>query len=331
MLNASLLLIDLGAFVVVLERVSVNGMTLSRVERLPSYVQASVCDAVQLWSPLALTIAKGRWRDISLTQRGFRTVPDSIGAKQLFQSAPALACARCEQPQPFSAASFRDMADRVRQFAKLALRPRHLEYDLDDLKAILEMSVGELESQAALLDNGAQGLGQQGSSHAYAKDFLVRVLLFCRHLRCLKSQSGLRELLTMAVQLVFPNNPGLVKLVENDVKELPSHATLVQASFVLDMAYMMYRRRQHAKFFGIAGASGEEGGNVQGPPAAVYMLADSSPQGGYNWLMVELYIVPAADIALVHKAAYDLIKVARHLNLEAEADEELLSQLALCK
>ena len=47
--------------------------------------------------------------------------------------------------------------------------------------------------------------------------------------------------------------------------------------------------------------------------------------------MVELYIVPAADIALVHKAAYDLMKVARHLNLEAEADEELLSQLALCK
>jgi hypothetical protein len=113
---------------------------------------------------------------------------------------------------------------------------------------------------------------------SYKAGFLLECLVLTFALR---SASDLKSTLVHAVQVLPPVwRSSLLSLMRDDAS-LPSAATLTRARLLVDVAFMLMQQRIFRDL-------------LQTRPV-LYGLVDSSPQGGRNWELFEIYGMPIAN------------------------------------
>ena len=116
---------------------------------------------------------------------------------------------------------------------------------------------------------------------AYKTGFLLECLVLSFGLR---SASTLPVTVKHAIRVLPPVwVASLTKLMQGD-RTLPSAATLSRARLYVDVGYMVYLQQVHA---GMLDAT---------EPPVLFGLVDSSPQGGRNWELFEMYGVLGSNL-----------------------------------
>ncbi|CAE7195772.1 unnamed protein product [Symbiodinium natans] len=325
-----------------------------RDETLSAFLTANLAEyaappatttALQLWGPIAILAASGLWTDASmpavsswssrthaLRDPGIARLLQGAreGAMQA-ESAPARPCQAADQ-EVFGPAAFQDLAGQICCWASMLLQGQAFDPEVERFR--MEMAVQTLETQARMLDSVATGsvmeLLPQGGVKRFNIVFLLHALWFAFDL---KSDGCLREALLRSCKLLFPGTKHtfLEQCLQEEWLPLPSQSVLAQARFYLDMALMLRMRQKHAEQFDPvqtlqAGAGGAGG--------AMYILADSSPQGHTNWLMLQYFHILESDLCNAFDAAADLTAAALRIRRCEEmqiptAEDDLESEARL--
>ena len=104
-------------------------------------------------------------------------------------------------------------------------------------------------------------------------------------------------------------------MLEDNTIPIPSALVMSQCRFTLDQAYMMLSRVQFADAFP-AGASG-----------AAWLLADSSPQAGVNWLCSEMWLMRSADLEAACSQYRGLVLAARAADVRQIATDAEIERM----
>ena len=108
---------------------------------------------------------------------------------------------------------------------------------------------------------------------------------------------------------------------------LPSESTVSRARLYLDVSFMQHWREEWKRHMGQLGTKVDD-------PAALFMLADSSPQGHQNWFMVEVFGVRAGMLSEAAKLFEDLYALQLKDSISSEELEKSRSwveELRACK
>ena len=167
-------------------------------------------------------------------------------------------------------------------------------YDADDLDAISQEEVlAWLDTMRVHASSGMQHLTRMSkakvdSRRRYSLEYLVMIV---RLADLLRSDGQIREAITTAGRLFgFPAH-----WLSDDTK-MPSKSTLSRYRFVLDAAHaMMWREWLHNAL--------KNGG------LKVFLLCDSSPRAGVEWIYIEVYIIKASDVVAFSKAMRAIVRL----------------------
>lgn len=147
--------------------------------------------------------------------------------------------------------------------------------------------------QSSLGGGGASGFDRLGRKRCFEITKLAKFVMLASNLR---SGKTLGETVAMSLKAVLPEK--LLQTFKNEIADIasgrvvPSKTTLSRACITLDVAYMLWCREE-----GVLGT--EILPILEG--VALFVLADSSPQGGRDWFMAE-YSAIGGDL----KAAFQL-------------------------
>ena len=135
----------------------------------------------------------------------------------------------------------------------------------------------------------------------------VEVLLECVLLSDLcRPSENLREVILRSVRLALGAECALVqKFADPQTFKLPSKSEICRFRLRLDAALA----RTVAAYWTSALASGD---------FALCMLADSSPRGGKDWLLSEVYMVRHSDMAALAEAQDEIAELRKQLKELAE-------------
>ena len=140
---------------------------------------------------------------------------------------------------------------------------------------------------------------------AYKIGFLVECLVLSFNLR---SSSGLGATMQQAVRLLPPawsaSLSALVRCDGSSRSRLPSASTLSRARLYMDVGFMLFLQQRHADLLA-----------AENPPV-FYGLCDSSPQGGRNWEIFEMFYINGEDLDTCADAA------KRMLNFSVDEDTD---------
>ena len=310
------------------EAVGQTGVSLRQALTLSGFggsiAASNTC--VQLWSPFALLAVHGRWKDVSIpasfSWSSSCSALRDVGTKRAIDQGKTVAMAlqhgagvSCKAPtdgvEPLGPAGFHSLADDIAQWAEMLLRGQAFEAVAEQTR--FEIVLQTLRSQATLLESMAAGEtleAIEGRGHKrFNIIFLLQNLWFAYNLR---SDHVLRDALLNAVRVLYPKTRHgfLEQIISDESLPLPSRSILVQARFFLDVALMKRMRAIHADRFG-----------ADKPSSALYLLVDSSPQGGFNWMMAQYVWI--SHECLVDVAAKGSRLTCHALQLRAMQDEAL--------
>ena len=178
--------------------------------------------------------------------------------------------------------------------------------DADDRESILgevSSSVSFLRRLAASLATGSIGgatalPSDRDGRQKYSPEQLV-ALVRSGHL--LKNRRNLPDILAFLLPVCLPlflQRPMQEAIRQGGV--LPSRMTMTRARFVFDVALSMHARGLYFSTLG---------GHEDTQAKVIYVWADSSPQGGRNWLLIEVHMVEPSMLAQV-AAAVDRMAAA---------------------
>ena len=299
---------------------------------------ASTTTSVQIWGPVAHLTSAERWCDVSLPAffqwSAGCTALLTGETKQVLESArnAALTLRLNSVDKPRTAgiemlnpSGFNQLADDIAAWGSMLLDKE--EFSEDAERCRLEIAIQTCRSQAALLEDIAAGCAlesQSGGRGRYNIVFLLQTLWLAFDL---KSDAVLRNALLHAVKVLFPKTRHgfLEQIISDESMPLPSRSILTQARFFLDLAFMKRVRQENALRYPI----GQECG-------ALHILVDSSPQGGFNWLIVQMLWIGGGDLRKATADANRLVRHAQQLRALTEQgfplpEEDVETETALVK
>ena len=193
---------------------------------------------------------------------------------------------------PFSQSDALTLAKRLQDWATSILDPYSMDDEMfSEMQLFLEEMVLKLKTFGGSLCV-AQHNRQKRTSH----DSVVRALCTCLNLR---NKSQLSPTILSAVAAFFPG-------MDPDMHiEIPSGGSLSRRQLLVDAAYACYWRDlllQH-----------------DGP---LYLWADSSPQGGVDWLLSIVALIRKDDLEAVVEAANRLQESSKHFLPAYEVDDK---------
>ena len=150
-------------------------------------------------------------------------------------------------------------------------------------------SHGQRQLMHALSHRGGRG-GAVWQSQA-----LVQCILLCDLFR---SDAALRDALGLAVRLLLPGDSDLIKSITTGSYALPSKSVVSRYRLNLDVAYMRVVSQYFQKVLDT------------GSQMAIYLLADSSPRAGKDWLLAEMFVAKLADLHALADAQDQIINLA---------------------
>ncbi len=201
----------------------------------------------------------------------------------------------------------------------------------------------ECERLAVWMDRLEQMLNQRCDwNHRgnRGNEYPITFLLNCAFMSGLLHQNAdMTRAIAMAMKLYLPKSLAESLMKRFGTMKTPSPATMSRFQLTLDVGYMLWWREFMTKhLFSLA-----EGLLFSSKSAPVYLLADSSPQGGKDWFMVEWNSIsycfdtnfwevgrsnPATYALKLHNELMDLRLQCKGLDPESdEAARELSSHL----
>lgn len=254
--------------------------------------------AVQQWMPLAFLLCKHDWKTISLPclSRMPRSTPSELRAAVSRASSLYSTVHETDKPPvDFSSpAMFRNLAEKVRSWASMLLQGH--DFDFEGQHFEMEEAVKLCDAQADALEQvlHSEPLLESYGRHGFQKRFklvqLLRIVIFARDL---KSQAHTQNALLKALETFNDSSSRgsvlsyLQDIVRDESISLPKKDVLYHMRFVVDLALMLYHR-EHLSSMLI-------GGDELVRPA-LYLMLDSSPQGGKNILNSEYDFVSGSDL-----------------------------------
>jgi hypothetical protein len=127
-----------------------------------------------------------------------------------------------------------------------------------------------------------KGRSVQGliSRYGYKSAFLIQAFM---HTMMLSRRASLRSSIEDTLNMVFGTDLASVFVKQLSEKSaFPSASVISRFQLSLDVGYMLYMRDEFMK--------------VVQTDGVIYMLSDSSPQGGRDWQLTEIYSVVQARI-----------------------------------
>ena len=295
-----------------LTRQTCSGETLRDALRAldPAFADRVTNTAFQLWAPISILAASGMWHDVSLPASHVWSYRCSALEEE--QTKVAIRDAKAQRrenvpirPEPegqevIGPRGFQDLGAQICAWASVLLDNQAFDADAERFR--MELAVQTCEAQARILENIGAGNILERMPNSGAKRFNVVFLLQALWFAFdLKNDYCLRHALLQSCKLLFPQSAHsfLEQCLSENLLPLPSHSVLSQASFYLDMALMLRMREKHHEHF----ASLKNVG-------ALYLMADSSPQGHTNWLMLQYFRIGQHDLLPCANAARELTNAA---------------------
>ena len=182
----------------------------------------------------------------------------------------------------------RELAENVRAWATFLLHNQA--FDANDQAFKLEAAVHLFEEKADKLEElrkqcWMETFGRHGFQRRFKMVQLLRLIVLVRDIR---TATRTKQVLVAALGSIFPaEEMSFLQQVINDGSLVPGKSVLYNMRFIVDMGFMLHMRGVLHEVFGSVSAA-----DMQQP--AVYLLVDSSLQGGKNALNSE-YDLIAAD------------------------------------
>ena len=123
------------------------------------------------------------------------------------------------------------------------------------------------------------GQAVTGELHGrYASWFVLHSVLLCHHLL---QDADMGKVLELSIRCAFPPEVArqLLQLLEG--MPVPHAASISRWRLQVDVAFMLWQRKQHAAMV----SRDDDAGDIP-----LYVLSDSSPQGGRDWLLTETHV-----------------------------------------
>ena len=302
----------------------------------PEFARANMSQiGFEMWVPVCILSAFGQWTDASLPAEA--KWPSAV-LQQLHDDTRVRVCRAREAAfemenqvvkldtsgqEIMGPQGFRNMGSQICSWAGMLLEGK--QFDMDVERFQMELAVQSCEAQAKLLEDIAAGHVMEDNIHSSGKRFnivfLLQALWFAFDL---KSDSSLRRALLQACTLMFPGTKHtfLQEAIQSERLPLPSQSVLAQARFFLDMALMVKMRQKHANIYHPL----QNSPHICDAHGAMYVMADSSPQGGVNWLMIEYVRIDHCALMASAKAAAQLTGVASRLTQAERAGLPILEE-----
>ena len=190
----------------------------------------------------------------------------------------------------------RSLADDLRTWA-----PDLIGKHQDDEDKASEVTMG-LERHVRVLDALVFEQCSRPGAKQFSAEVLVKSLLYSRQL---KDQSSYAETIRGAIKLLPPTLRSLaISCIDDADFPSPSPSTLNRFQLFFDTALMLYRRRAY---------------DNDAKKRVRFLLADSSPQGFYDWLIVKMQIISVEDMRSIRDAVRRLAEAGAQ---EAVFDDE---------
>ena len=294
-----------------------NGVELQTLRKASS---------VQIWYPLAFLMPQGQWQVVVLGGRNsLNRLPKSLPAPvraawtragQLFNGIFAQQSSDMSDP-----VRLRHWADRVREWAELILSNQRC--DPEQERMSFEAAVSMFEAHADSLDQlhmqpWLESFGRHGSQKRYRMMQLLRLVLVAQEIR---NVSKTRQVVQSVLRAALPAAalPQFEEALEDNNIGIPGPSVLRNMRFVVDCSLMLFFRKHLREVLEKAPVGD------QMLPAAVYLLADSSPQGGRNLLNSEYDYIAAIHLLPLAKSFFRLQKVVANIH-DVEAATALAGQ-----
>ena len=272
--------------------------------------------ALQLWAPVALCLAGSLWTQVALEDA---LVPklkcrlELVDAGIVPQRVVAQISDRLEQLHHHAAEGNTRMDELLTSSARMEMLANDLARWSTQLAHVpqvqqefvaIQSHVLWLRKVAILADRNARyehilapisrlaawkGRSVEGlcGRFAYKSTHLVQVVM---HSKLLRWGKQLRASLYHSLKIVMPPEIADAYIRDLDAAPIPHPATVSRIQLSVDTAFMLYWRDLHTGFLANAGG-------------ALYVLSDSSPQGGKDWQISEEYLVVWALLASSTKRA----------------------------
>ena len=186
--------------------------------------------------------------------------------------------------------SLRELADNVRAWAAVMIQNQA--FDHEDQKFKLEATVQLFESKADCLEelrrqSWMESFGRHGFQRRFKMLQLLRLVILVKDVR---TATRTKQVLVSSLRSLFPaEESSYLENVVADDSLVPGKSVLYNMRFIVDMALMLHIRGFLADNFGVLPTE-----DLHWP--AVYLLVDSSPQGGKNLLNSEYDVIAADDL-----------------------------------
>jgi hypothetical protein len=176
-----------------------------------------------------------------------------------------------------------------------------------------QLDSGELVSHSLAFRRRGHWSAQLGKYFSYRSGFLLECLILSFNLR---SASKLHASVHQALRLLPPAwQKSISTILSSSQSTMASAATISRSRLTIDIAYMIYMRRQFESLIT----------NDRAP--VCFAMFDSSPQGGRNWLLGELQWIPGAQLGQAADAAREMMLNVVHSGDDAQRHDILLSQV----
>ena len=276
-----------------------------------------------LWPPIAYLIAAKKWSFAALggfQKRIPRFVPNAFREAWQFVSrlyaqdmAPPVQGDR-DLHNPFG---LRELAANIRQWGAYLLQQQ--EFDAEDQTFKLEAAIQLFEHKADTMEElrkeyWMESFGRHGFQRRFKMIQLLRLVVLVKDVR---TATRTKQVLVSALRSVFPAEElGYLQQIVSDESIVPGKSVLYGMRFVVDMALMLHVRDRLRDSFG------QVSGNDMEQPS-VYLLVDSSPQGGKNLLNSEYDLITAADVLPLGDVFGEILELVRVLQTEDLEGPEL--------
>lgn len=244
--------------------------------------------AWQMMPALALAVAHGPWRDVSVAlppQRYQLHWPSMIRNASSFEN--EFTSSDLPPIDLTNPVVLHELAESIRASAQMLPRGDN------SVKASLETWTGLLDNQCRHMQRLAgqphiEYFGNNGGcTRRYSIVFLLRCLIVTSSMR---DAAALRMMLVRTIQSLFP--PPVANYFKDILLDgsfsVPSPSVLSQMRFILDAGLMLMQRDITAKH-----CSADDDAKYA---PTYYHMFDSSPQGGMNWFMSQYDLIQGKHI-----------------------------------
>ena len=271
-------------------------------QQFEAFVQEPVCLAVP--QAVFLLIRKGVWNKLMLKAtwhhrsrgKAYMIFANQLGFREWhkqLQQANLLDYQVTQTPISFAPSSALGLAKSLRKWAPAILQSHLVESERLETKVFLEETVLKLENYSSSLGRAAC---QHARSNQISPDKIVKALCVCMNL---KNRSQLGATLKAAIDAAFPG------MKDELFVKMPSGSALSRKQILVDAAYCCYWRDLLT--------------NHEGP---LYLWADSSPQGGVDWLLSIVSYIKRTDLQDCAEAADYLCKSVQDFGNACQCDDK---------